>query len=69
MRQAVRLARAIWGEWGADTGAAHIAGLLELAVSRPGKRVDLPGDLVAESKREYVRLSRSSPGRRKKGER
>jgi tRNA(Ile)-lysidine synthase len=69
MRQAVRLARAIWGEWGADVGAIHIAGLIELAEGRPGKRIDLPGDLAAERKREYVRLSRSSPGRRKKEER
>jgi tRNA(Ile)-lysidine synthase len=69
IRQAIRLAGAVWGEWGADMGAAHITGVLELARGRPGKRLDLPGDLVAERKREYVRLSRSSPGRRKRGER
>jgi tRNA(Ile)-lysidine synthase len=69
VRQAVRLAGAVWGEWGAPVGAAHIGGVLELAKGRPGRRVDLPGDLAAERKREYVRISRSSPGRRKKGER
>jgi tRNA(Ile)-lysidine synthase len=65
VRQAIRLARAVWGEWGADAGAAHIGAVVELAGGRPGRSVDLPGDLVAERKREYVRLSRSSPGRRK----
>jgi tRNA(Ile)-lysidine synthase len=68
VRQAVRLAGAVWGEWGADVGAAHIGSVLELATGRTGRRVDLPGDLVAERRREYVRISRSSPGRRK-GER
>ncbi|MGH3117155.1 MAG: tRNA lysidine(34) synthetase TilS [Gaiellales bacterium] len=69
VRQAIRLASAVWGEWGADSGAAHIGAVLELAGGRPGRRVDLPGDLMAERKRGYVRLSRSSPRRRKKGER
>ena len=68
VRQAVRLAAAVWGEWGDDVGAAHIAGILDLAKGRPGKQLDLPGDLKAERKREYVRVSRSSPGRRKKGD-
>jgi hypothetical protein len=68
VRQAVRLAGAVWGEWGADVGAAHINSVLELATGRTGRRADLPGDLMAERRREYVRLSRSSPGRLK-GER
>ena len=68
VRQAIRLAGAVWGEWGADVGAGHIGSVLELATGRPGRRVDLPGDLVAERRKEYVRVSRSSPGRRK-GER
>ena len=68
VRQAIRLAGAVWGEWGADVGAAHIGGVLERATGRPGRRVDLPGDLMAERRKEYVRVSRSSPGRRK-GER
>ena len=68
VRQAVRLASAVWGEWGADVGATHISAVLQLSRGRSGKRVDLPGDLVAERKRGYIRLSRSSPGRRK-GER
>lgn len=68
VRQAIRLARAIWGEWVADATAAHIGGVVELASGRPGRSIDLPGDLVAQRRREYVRLSRSSPGRRQ-GER
>lgn len=68
VRQAIRLARAVWGEWVADATAVHIGSVVELASGRPGRAVDLPGDLVAERRRGYVRLSRSSPERRK-GER
>ena len=68
IRQTVRLAGAVWGDWGADVGAAHIGSVLDLASGRPGRRVDLPGDLMAERGKGYVRISRSSPGRRK-GER
>ncbi|MGH2709783.1 MAG: ATP-binding protein, partial [Actinomycetota bacterium] len=69
VRQAVRLAAAVWGDWGDDVTAAHISAMLDLARGRPGKKLDLPGDLRAERNREYVRVSRSSPGRRTKGER
>jgi tRNA(Ile)-lysidine synthase len=65
VRQAIRLAGAVWGDWGADVGAAHISAVLELAEGRPGRRAYLPGDLEAQRMREYVRLSRSSPGRGK----
>jgi tRNA(Ile)-lysidine synthase len=68
VRQAIRLARAVWGEWDADAGAVHIGGVLELARGRTGSSLDLPGDLVAERRREYVRLCRASP-RHEKGER
>ena len=62
VRQAIRLAAAaLGGEWEPDAGAAHIDGVLGLARGRPGRRIDLPGDLVAERRREYVRVSRPSP--------
>ncbi|HEX9891330.1 MAG TPA: tRNA lysidine(34) synthetase TilS [Actinomycetota bacterium] len=63
-RQALRLMAAAGGEWDADVTAAHVQAVLDLAGGRPGRRADLPGALSAERDREYVRLSRSSPGRR-----
>jgi tRNA(Ile)-lysidine synthase len=69
-RHALRLAAAMGGEWDPEAGASHIDGVLHLAAGRPGRRLDLPGDLVAERVREYVRISRPSPGRRsRRGER
>jgi tRNA(Ile)-lysidine synthase len=62
VRQALRLAAAAFGgEWEPDTTAAHIAGVLRLTGGRARRRIDLPGDLVAERRKEYVRLSRPSP--------
>ena len=62
VRQALRLAAAAFGgEWEPDTTAVHIGAVLLLAERRAGRRVDLPGDLVAERRKEYVRLSRPSP--------
>jgi tRNA(Ile)-lysidine synthase len=65
VRQALRLAGAMAGGWGSDAGAAHIAGILDLAAGSPRRRLDLPG-LVAERRSGYVRIARaSSPGKRK----
>jgi tRNA(Ile)-lysidine synthase len=70
VRQAIRVAGAMSGDVGPAAGATHIAGVLDLASGRAGRRLDLPGDLVAERVRGYVRLSRPSPGRTtRKGER
>jgi tRNA(Ile)-lysidine synthase len=68
VRQALRVAGAMAGDWEPDAGAAHVDGILGLAAGRPGRRLDLPGDLEASRLREYVRLSRPSP-ERGKGER
>jgi tRNA(Ile)-lysidine synthase len=59
-RLALRLAAAA-GTWEPDAGTAHIEGLLDLARGSPGRRLDLPGDLVAERRKGYVRISRASP--------
>jgi tRNA(Ile)-lysidine synthase len=67
IRQALRLASAMGGGWD-EAGAAHIAAVLELASGRPGRRVDLPGELMAERAKRYVRISRPSP-RAREGER
>jgi tRNA(Ile)-lysidine synthase len=70
VRQALRAAGALAGASEPEVGAAHIAAVLDLAGGRPGRRTHLPGDLVAERVRGYVRLSRPSPGRTtRKGER
>jgi tRNA(Ile)-lysidine synthase len=59
--QALRLASAVGGEWAPDPGAAHVRGVVDLASGRPGRRLDLPGRLLAVRAREYVRLVRASP--------
>jgi tRNA(Ile)-lysidine synthase len=70
VRQALRLAAAMGGEWEPQAAAAHISGVLDLASGRPGRRLDLPGDLEARRAKGYLRISRPSPGRRsRKGER
>jgi tRNA(Ile)-lysidine synthase len=70
VRQALRLASATASRWEPDAAAAHIDGVLDLAAGRPGRRLDLPGDLEAARAREYVRVSRPSPGRTsRKGDR
>lgn len=58
-RDALRVAGAMGGEWEADVGAAHVRAVLDLAAGRPGRRVDLPGRLLARRERRYVRLTRS----------
>jgi tRNA(Ile)-lysidine synthase len=40
----------------------NIADIVGLASSRPGARINLPGGLIAVREKEYVRLSRTSPG-------
>jgi tRNA(Ile)-lysidine synthase len=65
VRQAVRLAAAVGGEWEPEAGAVHILGILDLASGGRGRRLDLPGDLKAERLKEYVRISRASPVSRK----
>jgi tRNA(Ile)-lysidine synthase len=61
VRQALRLAAASGGEWGPDPGAAHVRGVLDLAAGRPGRRLDVPGGLLAVRAKEYVRIARASP--------
>ncbi len=59
VRGALRLAGAMSGEWEGDVGAAHVRAVLDLASGRPRRRIDLPGPLLAERAKEYVRLVRS----------
>jgi tRNA(Ile)-lysidine synthase len=47
---------------GANPEASHVEGLLSLAAGRPGRRLSFPQGLIARRDREYVRLSRPSPG-------
>jgi tRNA(Ile)-lysidine synthase len=61
VRQALRLAAAMGGEWELQAGASHVRGVLDLAAGRPGRRVDLPGALLAVRSKEYVSISRASP--------
>jgi tRNA(Ile)-lysidine synthase len=61
VQQALRLASAMSGEWEPDPGSVHVLGVLDLASGRPGRRLDLPGGLLAVRRKEYVALSRASP--------
>ena len=61
VRQALRLVGAMGGEWEPEPGSAHVLGVLGLATGRPGRRIDLPGRLLAVRAKEYVALSRASP--------
>ncbi|HWC32260.1 MAG TPA: tRNA lysidine(34) synthetase TilS [Actinomycetota bacterium] len=63
VQQALRVAAAAAGGSDVDAGAAHLTGVLDLAAGRPGRRVDLPGGLLALRTREYVRVSSASDGR------
>jgi tRNA(Ile)-lysidine synthase len=47
--------------------SAHVEAVLGLATARPGTSIDLPGALKAKREREYVRVSRPSPGPRDRG--
>jgi tRNA(Ile)-lysidine synthase len=68
VRQALRAAGAMAGQGEPEGGAVHIGGVLDLATGRGGRRLDLPGNLVAERIRGYVVVSRPSP-RSRKGDR
>jgi tRNA(Ile)-lysidine synthase len=68
VRRALRAAGEAAGEWENDAGASHIDGVLDLASGRPGRRLDLPGDLEARRTKGYVRVSRASPERKREGE-
>jgi tRNA(Ile)-lysidine synthase len=61
VRQALRLAATAGGEWGTDPGAVHVRGVLGLAAGRPGRRLDIPGGLLAVRTKEYVHVARASP--------
>jgi tRNA(Ile)-lysidine synthase len=58
VRDALRLAASLAGGWEADVEAAHVEAVLDLAGGRPKRSIDLPGRLMAERTREYVRLTR-----------
>ena len=62
---ALRVAAAMGGEWEPESGSAHVLGVLDLAVGRTGRRLDLPGDLEAERMKGYVRISSPRSPRRK----
>ncbi|MEX0832393.1 MAG: tRNA lysidine(34) synthetase TilS [Actinomycetota bacterium] len=47
---------------GVVPSAEHVEAVLDLAAGRPGRKRSLPGGLIASRDREYVRLSRTSPG-------
>ena len=57
---AIRVAAAAVDASDADAGAAHLRGGLDLARGRSGRRLDLPGGLLATRAKEYVRLSRAT---------
>jgi tRNA(Ile)-lysidine synthase len=59
---ATRVARRAMQWMGASPEALHIDGLISLAAGRPGRRLSLPQGLIARRDKEYVRLSRPSPG-------
>lgn len=65
VRQALRLAGAAFGgEWEHDLSSAHVRAVLDLVEGRPGRRADLSGPLLAVRNKEYVLVSRASPGPR-----
>ncbi len=58
VRHALRLAGALGGQPDAGHAAAHVRAILDLAAGAPRRRVDLPGPLLAERTRGYLRLRR-----------
>jgi tRNA(Ile)-lysidine synthase len=59
---AARVVRRAMLELGVLPEQSAIDAVLDLAEGRPGRRADLPAGLSARREREYVRLSRPSPG-------
>jgi tRNA(Ile)-lysidine synthase len=55
------VAHAVYG-CGVPCSRADVLAVLDLAAGRPGRRRDLSSSLKARRDREYVRLSRPSPG-------
>jgi tRNA(Ile)-lysidine synthase len=62
-----RLVAHLLRELQAPVTEAAIGAVLDLARGRPGRRRDLGGGLIAVRDREYIRLSRTSPGDRDEG--
>jgi tRNA(Ile)-lysidine synthase len=60
VRRALRLASR-GDQPGRDPEAAHVAAVLDLAGGRGGRRVDLPGGLLAVRAGGYLLISRASP--------
>jgi tRNA(Ile)-lysidine synthase len=56
-----RLLRRVLYDLGVRVERAHVDAVLDLLEGRPGRRVHLPGGLLAVRTREYVRLARPSP--------
>jgi tRNA(Ile)-lysidine synthase len=59
---AARVVRSALRASGMLPEVAHVEAVLALAAGRPGRRVDLPGGMVARRQREYVSLSTGPEG-------
>jgi tRNA(Ile)-lysidine synthase len=59
---AARVVRRSLVELGVVPEASHIDAVVALGSARPGRRVTLPGGLLALRAKEYVRVVRPSPG-------
>ena len=63
VRDAVRVAAAAATPQEADAASTHLRAVVDLARGRSGRRVDLPGGLLAARTREYVRVSSATDRR------
>jgi tRNA(Ile)-lysidine synthase len=52
----------LWNRVGASVTEAAVLAVNDLWEGRPGRRRDLGGGLIAVRRREYIQLSRTSPG-------
>jgi tRNA(Ile)-lysidine synthase len=59
---AARVVRSALRASGMLPEVAHVEAVMALAAGRPGRRMDLPGGLVARRQREYVSLSTGREG-------
>jgi tRNA(Ile)-lysidine synthase len=57
-----RVVRMAMWQFGVDLEREGVHAVLDLARGRPGRKRDLPRGLIATREKEYVRLSRTSPG-------